>query len=233
MDVDVAKRAAGEAAALLVEDGMTLGLGSGTTARWFIQIVGERMSSGLRITAVATSLASAALAARHGIPLVELDARGVDLAVDGADTIDPDLRLLKGLGGALVRERIVAAAAARFVTIADETKLRPHLSGFVPVELVVFGWHHTMTLLNQTGARFNLRLDSAGEPLRSDNGNLIADGEFGLIGDPEGLAARLDAIPGVVGHGLFLGMADLVIVGGADGALTWLEPARGSAAALS
>jgi ribose 5-phosphate isomerase A len=178
-------------------------------------------------------LASAALAARLGIPLLELDARGVDLAVDGADTVDPDLRLLKGLGGALVRERIVAAAASRFVIVADESKLRSHLAGFVPVELLVFGWHHTMTLLDQTGAAFALRLDSAGEPLRSDNGNLIADGEFEPIADPEGLAARLDAIPGVVGHGLFLGMADLVIVGGADGALRRLEPARRTSPALS
>ncbi len=103
----------------------------------------------------------------------------------------------------------------------------------MPVELLVFGWHHTMTLLDQTGARFALRLDGVGEPLRSDNGNLIADGEFGPIGDPEGLAARLDAIPGVVGHGLFLGMADLVIVAGADGGLRHLEPAHGATAPVS
>ncbi|HWF56879.1 MAG TPA: ribose-5-phosphate isomerase RpiA [Candidatus Dormibacteraeota bacterium] len=233
MDLEAAKRSAGEAAALLVEEGMTVGLGTGTTARWFIEAVGARAEAGFRVTAVATSLASAALASRHGIALVELGPRGVDLAVDGADTVDPDLRLLKGLGGALVRERIVAAAAARFVVVADQSKLRPHLAGFVPVELLAFGWHHTMKLLNQTGAEFNLRLDPAGEPLRSDNGNLIADGEYAPITDPEGLAARLDAIPGVVGHGLFLGMADLVIVGGADGALQRLEPAQHRPAALS
>jgi ribose 5-phosphate isomerase A len=233
MDLEAEKRATGDAAAALVEEGMTLGLGTGTTARWFIEAVGARVAAGLRVTAVATSLASAALAARYGIPLVELGPDGVDLAVDGADTVDPDLRLLKGLGGALVRERIVAAAARRFVVVADETKLRPHLAGFVPVELLMFGWHHTMTLLDQTGAGFRLRLDAADEPLRSDNGNLIADGEFGPITDPEGLAARLDAIPGVVGHGLFLGMADLVIVARADGTLSRLEPAGGGSAALS
>ncbi len=233
MDQEAAKRAAGEAAALLVEDGMTLGLGTGTTARWFIEAVGARVADGLQVAAVATSLASAALAARQRIPLMELGAAGVDLAVDGADTVDPDLRLLKGMGGALVRERIVAAAASRFVVVADESKLRSHLAGFVPVELLVFGWHHTMTLLDQTGASFELRLDSAGEPLRSDNGNLIADGAFEPIADPEGLAARLDAIPGVVGHGLFLGMADLVIVAGLDGELRRLEPAGGAPAALS
>jgi ribose 5-phosphate isomerase A len=233
MDLEPAKRAAGQAAALLVEDGMTLGLGSGTTARWFIEAIGARVADGLQVSAVATSLASAALAAHQRIPLLELDATGVDLAVDGADTVDPDLRLLKGLGGALVRERIVAAAAERFVIVADESKLRSHLAGFVPVELLIFGWHHTMTLLDQTGAGFNLRLDAAGEPLRSDNGNLIADGEFAPIADPEGLAARLDAIPGVVGHGLFLGMADLVIVGRADGSLSRLEPSHRASAALS
>jgi ribose 5-phosphate isomerase A len=233
MDLEAAKRSAGEAAAGLLEDGMTLGLGTGTTARWFIEAVGARVARGLRVSAVATSLASATLAARWGIPLLELDARGVDLAVDGADTVDPDLRLLKGLGGALVRERIVAAAATRFVVVADETKLRSHLAGFVPVELLIFGWHHTMILLDQTGASFNLRLDAAGEPLRTDNGNLIADGEFAPIADPEGLAARLDAIPGVVGHGLFLGMADLVIVAATDGTLTRLEPARGASPTLS
>src|ERR1035437_878903 len=232
MDLEAAKRSAGEAAAALVEDGMTLGLGSGTTARWFIEAVGVRVTQGLQGTAGATSLASATLAAHHCIPLLELDARGVDLAVDGADTIDPDLRLVKGLGGALVRERIVAAAARRFVVVADETKLRPQLAGFIPVELLSFGWLHTMALLSQTGATFALRLDAAGEPLRSDNGNLIADGEFPPIADPEGLAARLDAIPGVVGHGMFLGMADLVIVSRADGTLTRLEPAHGGAAGV-
>lgn len=231
MDSDeAAKRAAGEVAAGMVEDGMTLGLGTGTTARWFIEAVGERVAQGLRVTAVATSLASAAQAARLAIPLVELSAEGVDLAVDGADTVDPDLRLLKGLGGALVRERIVAAAAAQFVIVADDSKLRPALAGFVPVELLAFGWHHTMQLLSQTGAPFRLRLDPAGEPLRSDNGNLIADGEFGAIGDPEGLAAQFDAIPGVVGHGLFLGMADLVIVAGADRSVRRLHPAQTVAA---
>ena len=233
MDEDAAKRAAGSEAARLVEDGMTLGLGTGTTARWFIEAVGARVAAGMQVTAVATSLASAALASRHAIPLVELDRDGVDLAVDGADTVDPDLRLLKGLGGALVRERIVAAAARLFVVVADETKLRPSLSGYVPVEVLVFGWQHTMTLLDQTGAQFALRLDAAGDPIRSDNGNLIADGLFGSIADPEGLAARLDAIPGVVGHGLFLGMAGLVLVADAGGRVRRLEPAGVSAGGLS
>jgi ribose 5-phosphate isomerase A len=224
MDQEVAKRAVGAAAALLVEDGMTVGLGTGTTARWFIEAVGARVADGLHVTAVATSLASATLAERHHIPLLELEGRGVDLAVDGADVVDPELRLIKGRGAALVRERIVAAAAARFVVIADETKLRPGLSGAVPVELLGFGVHRTLALLGRTGAEFTLRLDANGLALRTDNGNLIAEGDFAAIPDPEGLAAEIDAFPGVVGHGLFLGMAALAIVADRAGAVTRMEP---------
>lgn len=216
-DRETAKRAAGEKAAELVTDGMTVGLGTGSTARWFIEAVGARVRAGLSVSAVATSLASAQMATRYGVALVELDSRGVDLGVDGADLVDPDLRLIKGRGGALVRERIVAAAARRFVVVADEGKLRAQLSGAVPVEVLAFGWPHTATLLAECGASFQLRRDGSGKPLRSDNGNLIADGLFEVIADPESLAARLDAVPGVVGHGLFLGMADEVIVGAADG----------------
>jgi ribose 5-phosphate isomerase A len=226
MDQEMAKRAVGEAAALLVEDGMTVGLGTGTTARWFIEAVGARVADGLHVTAVATSLASATLAERHHIPLLELEGRGVDLAVDGADVVDPELRLIKGRGAALVRERIVASAAARFVVIADETKLRPGLAGVVPVEVLGFGVHRTLALLGRTGAAFTLRLDANGLPVRTDNGNLIAEGDFEAIVDPEGLAAQIDAIPGVVGHGLFLGMAALAIVADGAGAVTRMEPGR-------
>src|SRR5579863_4427496 len=172
-DDEVAKRAAGEAASLLVEDGMTLGLGTGSTARWFIEAIGQRVREGLRVTAVATSTASATLAAANGITLVELDARGVDLDVDGADCVDPDLRLIKGLGAALLREKVVAAAASRFVVVVDESKLAPILSGTVPVEVLPFGWRHTLTLLAECGAPFAVRV-AAGAPVRSDNGNLIA-----------------------------------------------------------
>ncbi|HEV7680461.1 MAG TPA: ribose-5-phosphate isomerase RpiA [Candidatus Dormibacteraeota bacterium] len=211
------KQAAGAEAAALVEDGMVLGLGTGSTARWFIAAVGDLVRQGMSLTGVPTSLASEMLAHDAGIPLVELGARGIDLAVDGADSVDPDLRLVKGLGGALVREKIVAAAARRFVVVVDDGKLHPHLRGSVPVELVTFGWHATLAALEATGAAFELRKGSDGEPMVSDNGNLIADGRFGTIEDPEGLAAQLDAVPGVVGHGLFLGMADLVLAGRADG----------------
>ena len=178
MDVDAAKRAAGEAAAELVEDGMTLGLGTGSTARWFIAAVGRKVREGVRLRGVATSRASEELAHERGIPLVELDAAGVDLAVDGADAVDRRLRLIKGLGAALVREKIVAAAARRFVVVIDEGKLRDPLGGLLPVELVPFGHLATLGLLDELGGGFQLRLDAAGRPLQSDNGNLIADGEL-------------------------------------------------------
>lgn len=228
VDAELAKRAAGEAAAELVTAGMTLGLGTGSTARWFIEAVGARVQQGLQVSAVATSVASAALAARQGIPLLELDGQGVDLAVDGADVVDADLRLVKGRGGALVRERIVAAAARRFVVVVDDSKVHTQIRGPVPVELVPFGCHHTMALLSNLGAAFRLRLGQDGEPLQSDNGNLIADGDFAGIAEPEVLAATLDAVPGVVGHGLFLGLAHLVIVSAADGTVSRLEPPQGA-----
>jgi ribose 5-phosphate isomerase A len=205
---------------------MVLGLGTGSTARWFIAAVGDLIRQGMSLTGVPTSRASELLAHDAGIPLVELSARGIDLAVDGADSVDPDLRLIKGLGGALVREKIVAAAARRFVVVVDEGKLRDHLHGAVPVELIPFGWHATLAALEATGAPFALRRGAQDEPVVSDNGNLIADGRYPSIDDPEGLAAQLDAVPGVVGHGLFLGMADLVLAGRADGGVEQRTAAR-------
>jgi ribose 5-phosphate isomerase A len=219
-----AKEAAGRAAASLVTSGMRIGLGTGSTARWFITGVGEAVAGGLRVEAVATSEATARLARELGIPVVELDARGVDLAVDGADLIDPDLRLIKGRGGAQVREKVVAAAARRFIIVADRTKTAAQLHGPVPVEILAFGAGATLATLADCGATFAVRRDAAGQPLPSDTGNLLADGDFGPIGDPEGLAQRLDAIPGVVGHGLFLGMADRALVADETGAVQELQP---------
>jgi ribose 5-phosphate isomerase A len=217
MGSETAKRAAGEAAAALVEPGMRVGLGTGSTAHWCTLALGRRVAEGLRITAVATSAATAHLAGGQGIPLGELGRGGVDLDIDGADCVDADLRLIKGAGGALLREKVVAAAAARFVVVVDASKLHESLAGPVPVEVLEFGWEHTLHLLELTGGRYALRRDAAGQPLRSDNGNLIADGDYAQIDDPEGLATRLDAVPGLIGHGLFLGMADQVLVGHGSG----------------
>jgi ribose 5-phosphate isomerase A len=223
---DRAKEAAGRAAAQLLRDGMRVGLGTGSTAHWFIVATGEAVRSGLRLQAVATSEGSARLAAEAGIELVELDRHGLDLAVDGADQIDPHLRLIKGAGGAHVREKVVAAAARRYVVVADPSKLVLELRGPVPVEILAFGADATLAALERCGAPFRLRTGPDGAPLLSDSGNLLGDGEFDLIEDPEELARRLQAVPGVVGHGLFLGMTDLVLVGDETGGVREVRTAR-------
>ncbi len=224
MEVEAAKRAAGEAAAGLVETGMVVGLGTGSTAQWFTLAVARRVREGMRVRVVATSTVTAALAVEHGLDVIDLERRGVDLAVDGADCVDPDLRLIKGRGGALAREKIIGAAAGSFVIVVDMSKLSDQLRGRVPVEILPFGFEHTMALLDATGSQYSLRRDASAHPLVSDNGNLLADGDYATIDDPEGLATRLDAIPGVVAHGLFLGMVDLVIVGHLDGGVEHIHP---------
>jgi ribose 5-phosphate isomerase A len=226
MSAERSKEAAGRAAARLLRDGMRVGLGTGSTAHWFIVAAGEAVRSGLRIQAVATSEASARLAAELGIELVELDRRGLDLAVDGADLIDPSCRLVKGGGGAHVRERLVAVAARRFVVVADAGKLVSQLRGPVPVEILRFGSDATLAALEACGAPFSLREDAEGRPRVSDTGNLIGDGHFDAIADPEGLARRLDAVPGLVGHGLFLGMTDLILVGDETGGVREVAAGR-------
>jgi ribose 5-phosphate isomerase A len=226
MSAERSKEAAGRAAARLLRDGMRVGLGTGSTAHWFIVAAGEAVRSGLRLQAVATSQASAHLAEELGIELVELDRRGLDLAVDGADLIDPQSRLIKGGGGAEVRERLVAVAARRFVVVADAGKMVAQLRGPVPVEILQFGSDATLAALEVCGAPFSLRTDAEGRPQVSDSGNLLGDGHFDLISDPEGLARRLDAVPGLVGHGLFLGMADLVLVGDEAGGVREVAAGR-------
>lgn len=224
MDGEGAKRAAGERAAGLVAEGMTVGLGTGTTTRWFIEALGRRVREGLRVHAVPTSVATATRAAREGIDLVELGPDPIDLAVDGADEVDPQLRMIKGRGGALVREKVVAAAARRFVVIVDESKLVDRLQGSVPVELLPFGVDATLTALRALGP-VELRQTASGAPLQSDNHNLLADCTIADIPDPVALAARLDSIPGVMGHGLFVGLASSVLVGDAAGGVRELLPA--------
>jgi ribose 5-phosphate isomerase A len=220
VDVDAARRAAGDAAVPLVADGMRVGLGTGSTARWFILGLAERVRQGLRIRAVATSTASAALAIDNGIAIEDLGPEGLDIAVDGADSVDPRLRLIKGKGGAMVREKIVASAAARFVVIVDAEKYSIRLHGRVPVEVVAFGAARTVRVLgDRTSLGFALRTADGGAPITTDNGNLIADSEESDIDDPAALAAIIEAIPGCAGHGLFLGMADLVLVGHEDGSV--------------
>lgn len=212
-DTSAGKAAAAAAALELVEDGMRLGLGTGSTAAIFVDLLIERVRGGLRVSGLPTSNATAAQAAAGGIPLLERLDGLLDLAVDGADEIDPDLNLVKGRGGALVREKLVAAAARRFVVIGDASKLVERLgAGALPVEVLPFLWEQTAARLEGLGLRPALRGGS--EPFLSDNGNLVLDCSApGGVGDPSELARVLKGLAGVVDHGLFVGMADLVLVG--------------------
>ena len=226
MSADDQKRAAGEAAALLVRDGMTVGLGTGSTAAWFVRALGARHLE--HIKGVPTSEATAALARAFGIPLVELDDAGpIDLTVDGADEIGPQLALIKGAGAALLREKLVWEASRRCVVIADAGKHGgPFGATFpLPVEVVAFGHATTAKGINVTLERLGfaspgkLRVKD-GEPVRTDNGNLIYDIACGTINDPRALADALKHLTGVVEHGLFVGLADTALIGTDDGVLT-------------
>lgn len=217
------KRDAAERALALVEPGMLLGLGSGSTARHFVAGLGARLASGAlqRILAVPSSRESAQQAAALGIPLTELPAGGLDLAVDGMDEVTPELDAIKGLGGALTREKIVASSARRFVLIGDDRKRVTRLGerSPVPVEVVAFGLHRTRALLEGLGARPALR-GGDDDPFVTDNGNVIFDLTFpdGFV--PAELEPALAALPGVVEHGLFLGMAERAFLAGEDGVTT-------------
>ncbi len=218
---DLWKKAAAEAAARLVEDGMVLGLGTGTTAAQFVTALGTRVAKeGLRVSGVSTSEHTAALARSLGIPLATFAEHiQLDLTVDGADEVElSTLFLVKGHGGALLREKIVAAASKRMVVIADETKLVAKLGKqSVPVEVVQFGWQVTDDRLKKLGAKTSLRLTADSKPFVTDNGNYIIDCAFGVIEKPKELAHHLDHVVGAVEHGLFLGFASEVLVGGPEG----------------
>src|SRR6266576_810180 len=214
-EVEAQKRAAAERALQLVKPGTSVGLGTGSTARYFIEGLAAKVRSGLRVRAVATSLESRAQAETGGIPITERTDGWLDLAVDGADEIDPAVNCVKGRGGALLREKIVAHASRRFVLIADESKLVGRLGrGPVPVEVLPFLWEATSRSIESLGGQPELRM-AAGQPFRSDNGNLILDTTFGTV--DAGLSAALHALPGVMEHGLFFGMAGAAIVGSATG----------------
>lgn len=225
MTTDEYKRQAAEHALSLLQDGMTLGLGTGSTAARFVDLLGERVKAGLRVDCVPTSEATRAQAERLGISLIDLDRRPfLDLTVDGADEIDPELRLIKGGGGALLCEKIVATASERMVVIADHSKRVARLGAFpMPVEAVRFGIVSTRNMIEvlaaDTGCRgeIKLRLKADGQPFVTDSGNFIIDCAFGRIDDPEALDEALKLVPGVVESGLFLGLADAAIVAGPEG----------------
>lgn len=205
---------AADRALALVQDGMVLGLGTGRAATTFLHSLGRRVRAGLRIRGVPTSLATAQLATQLGIPLTTLaEVPELDLAVDGADEVDPHLHLIKGLGGALVREKIVAASARRLVILVGPEKVVPVLGsrGVLPVEVVPFGAVLCRRRLEQLGCPAELRQVN-GHPFVSDNQNYILDCQIRPLQAPAELERQIQAIPGVVGTGLFLGMAHTVLV---------------------
>lgn len=220
MSAEEQKRVAAEAAVALVEPGMVVGLGTGSTAAYAIDALIRRVAAGLDIVAIPTSERSAAQAKAGGIRLTDYaEYAEVDLTIDGADEIAPGLELVKGLGGALLREKIVAASSRRLVIVADDSKLVPRLGSKapVPVEVVAFGWQSTASRLTQLGARPMLREAADGTPFRTDGGNLILDCAFHPIADPAALELAISRVVGVVESGLFIGMANLALVAGAAG----------------
>jgi ribose 5-phosphate isomerase A len=225
MDIDAQKRAAAARAAELVRPGMRLGLGTGSTARPFVELLAERVRAGLDVIAVPTSEATRRDAERLGVPLTTLEETPqLDLTVDGADEIGPDLSLIKGGGGALLREKIVASASARMIVIADGTKWVPMLGRFpLPIEVVPFGLAATQRTIAAAAAAagctgpLRLRMAKDGHAFVTDGGHWILDAAFERIPDPRSLADRLDGITGVVEHGLFIALAHTAVIAGVDG----------------
>jgi ribose 5-phosphate isomerase A len=228
MTIDVFKRQAGDRAAAMVTSGNVVGLGSGSTARYATLRIAERLRAGdlHDVLGIPTSNDTAALAREAGIPLTTLEEHGeIDVTIDGADEVDPDWNVVKGLGGALLREKVVAYASRVEVMVVDDGKLVQRLGekGPVPVEVLQFGWRNTHRGLEKTGARPVLRLRGE-RPFVTDEGNWIVDCHYGPITDPAALARQIKGIPGVVEHGLFLGMVHRVVVAGADGVHLLVKP---------
>ncbi len=199
----------------MVEPRMVVGLGTGRAAAMFVHALALRIEEGLDVRGVPTSRRTEELAKELGVPLVRLDEAGeIDIDVDGADEVDPALDLIKGHGGALLRERVVASVSRKFVILVGEEKVVERLGAraSVPVEVVPFAVPVSKRRLEELGAETSLRLDASGRPFVSDNGNHILDAKFERIEDASGLERRIDSLPGVVDNGLFIGMADLVLI---------------------
>ena len=229
-DRDALKRAAAEAAVGLVEDGMVVGLGTGSTARFAVEALGRRHRDGLRFLGIPTSERTAAQATALGIPLTSFaEHRRIDLTIDGADEVERgSLNLIKGLGGALLREKIVASVSRRLAIIVDGEKLVDRLGtrSPVPVEVVAFSLELNQAALEGLGADVRQRLSATGEPFVTDSGNRILDCAFGPIADPAGLEERINRVVGVVECGLFIGRADQVFAADAGGVRRLEGPRR-------
>jgi ribose 5-phosphate isomerase A len=211
---DQEKEAAARASLRFVEDGQVVGLGTGSTAAYFIKLLGEKVRNGMRVQGIPTSDRSRELAESLGIPLTTLDeCQEIAVTVDGADEVDPQLRLIKGGGGAMLREKIVASATKRLVIVADETKQVPVLGKFpLPVEVIKFAQALVAKRITALGAQVSLRKNADGTPFVTDERNHILDCRFGQIADADTLARQLSEMPGVVEHGLFIGMASVVLL---------------------
>jgi ribose 5-phosphate isomerase A len=216
------KRQAAETAVESVESGMIVGLGHGSTAIWATRRIAELLAAGSlkNVLGVPCSITVEAEARQLGIPLTSLDDHPVvDLTIDGADEIAPNLDVIKGGGGALLREKMVAQASRREIIVADDSKVSPALGTrfAVPVEVIPFGWRAQVVFLESLGARVNLRQNQDGSPVKTDQGNFILDCAFGPISDPGRIAARMNERAGIVEHGLFLGLVTEVIIAGGSG----------------
>jgi ribose 5-phosphate isomerase A len=211
---DQEKEAAARASLEFVKNGQVVGLGTGSTAAYFIRLLGAEVKNGLRIRGIPSSDRSREQAAGLGIPLITLDeCQEIDVTVDGADEVDPQLRLIKGGGGALLREKIVASASRQLVIVADATKRVSVLGKFpLPVEVIKFAQAVVRKKIEALGAAVEMRMGTDGKPYLTDENNYILDCRFGQIPDADGLARRLSDMPGVVEHGLFIGMANVVLV---------------------
>jgi len=212
------KQAAGRAAAKLVRDGDVVGLGTGSTAYFAVVALGERVKAGLKIVGIPTSVKTGDLARQLGIPLTTLDETPqIDITLDGADEVDPRLNLIKGGGGALLREKVIATATKNMVVVVDSSKVVSVLGNFpLPIEVISFARTVIENKIVSLGASPKLRTKTDGSPYLTDNGNQILDCSFGQIADPAALALILSDTPGIVEHGLFIGLAKVALVGRGD-----------------
>jgi ribose 5-phosphate isomerase A len=226
-----AKRLAGEQAANYIEDGMVIGIGTGSTVYWTVQKLAELVQKGLRIRGVPTSKQTEMLALKLGIPLIPIaEVDELDLTIDGADEVNPRLDLIKGGGGALLREKMVASISKRLIIVVDESKYVPALGRFpLPVEVVPFGWEVSSRQIRKLGGIPNLRTRDDSNPFITDNGNYLLDCEFTTIETPFDLSIELNRIPGVVENGLFTNMTETIIIGSQDGSVKTIRSRKGEA----
>ena len=219
------KQAAGEAAAWMVDDGSVIGLGTGSTTAYAIKAIGRRIDEGLDVLAVVTSYQSEMLAIEAGIPLTTLaEHPELDIAIDGADQVDADLNVIKGGGAAHTREKVVAFSSEQFVVVVDDSKMKEKLDHFVPIEVLPYAKELVMRCVRELGGEPQLRLASRKDgPVITDNGNFVIDASFGVLENVEALAISLSMCPGVVEHGIFTDVTDMVLIGNTDGSVTRLD----------